>query len=469
MRPSLALLLALSLSGCAGLGRAPDQWRTAPDGLSLRDHALRASLVGGGFGTALARLDGRRGGPDDRLLAAMYRGVVAFYAGRLDDGARALERAHGMTEDRATKSASRAALSLFASDHVLPYVPGPTERLFIPYYGALTWLARGETDEAAVEARRLVGLLGRADGEQSQAGADVRAVLHYFAGAVFDAAGEHGDALVAYRNAAAIRGGAVATADSLAPTADSGDVAVFLERGFVDYPVETFVTGWLDDGELVALTGGSDEVRWHTARRIGGRLAAHNPRPASGRVEFFTVSWPGFRSTHADRRRLAVRVDALGERSAALVTDVSDAVRADFERGQAARVARAIVRAAARFVALREAGRRLEESGDEQGKKKAASVAVGAGLAALSLTSAAIDRADTRSWQLLPAVLGVVRLRLPAGEHEVKVVSGNEVITLGRVRVRAGAVSILAHRVWPGERASSTTVAVVTRFRVPFR
>lgn len=447
-----ALLLVLSVSGCAAFGGRSEPWRSGPDGLSIRDHALRASLASGSFGGALARLDAKHGGPDDRLLAAMYRGVVAYHAGRLDEGAHALERSQRMAEDRATKSVSRSALSLVASDQVLPWVPGATERLFIPYYAALTWLARGELHEAAVEARRLVALLGRADAEQSQASADVRAALHYVAGALFDAAGERGHAVVAYRNAAAIRPGAVGASDSLAPGPDSGDVVVFLEGGFVDYPVETFVTGWLDDGELVALAGGNDEVRRRTAERVCGRLGARHPRPASGRVEFFTVSWPTFRSTEQktmDGRRLAVRVDSAPDAGAPFVVDVSGAVRADFERGQAARVARSVVRAAARFAALREAGHQLAKSDDEKGKKKAASVALGVGLAALSLTSAAIDRADTRSWQVLPASLAYVRLRLRVGEQEVKVVSGNEVVTLGHVRVRSGEVALLSHRGWP--------------------
>ena len=86
----LALLLALSVSACASLGPGAAPLRLAPDGLALGDHVLRAALASESYGSALSRLDERHGAPGDRLLSSMYRGLVAYYAGTLDDGAAAL-------------------------------------------------------------------------------------------------------------------------------------------------------------------------------------------------------------------------------------------------------------------------------------------------------------------------------------------------------------------------------------------
>ncbi len=448
--PRIARLLAavamLPLAGCASGGA----WRR-DGGQASRDDALRASLAGASFGSAYASLDTREGAPRDQLLAQLYRGILGYYAGRLDESASAFERAQAMVDNRLTKSLSCGAASVVVSDDVLPYVLGATERLFVPYYAALGWLARGEVGEAAVEARRLGALLGRADGEQSQASADVRAAMHYFAGAVFEAAGERADAVVSYRNAVALHSASVLLADSLGPRADSGDVVVVLERGFVDYPVEKSVMAWLANGELVALTTGSDDVRWRTAERVSHRLSrSHGTElhPA-GATAFFSMSWPEFSGSPPDGSRMTVRTDGGDEVAPTIDAEVSSAVRADFERGQAERIARAMVRAAARFAALKAAEKQIEDSKDQKGRKKTTSIALGVGLAAFSIADAVLDRADTRSWPLLPSSLGVARVRLAPGEQEVKVVSGNELLTVGRMTVRPGTVTVIAYRAWP--------------------
>jgi hypothetical protein len=64
----------------------------------------------------------------------------------------------------------------------------------------------------------------------------------------------------------------------------------------------------------------------------------------------------------------------------------------------------------------------------------------------------AMERADTRSWSLLPGSLGITRLRLPVGEHTIVIDATDAGVTpgcdLGTVRVEAGRTSILSCRVW---------------------
>jgi hypothetical protein len=69
--------------------------------------------------------------------------------------------------------------------------------------------------------------------------------------------------------------------------------------------------------------------------------------------------------------------------------------------------------------------------------------------------AALFERADTRSWHLLPDEVSVVRLRLPAGIHPLSLEvetgrgEGTRLIDLGEVVVWDGSVQVLSARVWP--------------------
>ncbi len=69
--------------------------------------------------------------------------------------------------------------------------------------------------------------------------------------------------------------------------------------------------------------------------------------------------------------------------------------------------------------------------------------------------AALFERADTRSWHLLPDEVSVVRLRLPPGVHPLSLQvetddeGGTRLIDLGEVEVRDGSVRVLSARVWP--------------------
>jgi hypothetical protein len=74
--------------------------------------------------------------------------------------------------------------------------------------------------------------------------------------------------------------------------------------------------------------------------------------------------------------------------------------------------------------------------------------------AAANLGAAALEQADTRAWNLLPDQLGIARLQLPAGTHElaVRVPAGIGAaprnLELGTVEVAAGELRFITARVW---------------------
>jgi hypothetical protein len=185
-------------AGCATAGAA---FRAGPAGIPA-ERSIRTNLATGRAASAWAAMSDKKIAPRDALLRHMYRGVIAMHSGDHEAGTRSLDRAWSVAEDRYTKSVSRGALSMMTAEATLPYGPGITERMLIPYYGGLNWLARNERYEAGVEARRLASLLAADAGPKPPA--EMVGVLRYVSGVMFEAAGERQDALVAYRNAAAV-------------------------------------------------------------------------------------------------------------------------------------------------------------------------------------------------------------------------------------------------------------------------
>jgi len=177
-------------------------YKTGPEGRSMHDTDLRQLTRDEAFVEALDLTDpDDRGDIGDELLRLMHRGLLLHYAGRYEESNEVLQRAEAIIDDRYTRSVSLALLSIVTSDRALAWLPSDTERLMVNYYGALNYLALGDPEEAAVEARRLSRLLER--GEEDELEPDelaMRELLRYFAGSVFEASGNSNDAAVAYRH-----------------------------------------------------------------------------------------------------------------------------------------------------------------------------------------------------------------------------------------------------------------------------
>lgn len=506
IRLAACAALAVALSGCAAMfGAQP----LAPSGLAVGEDRLRQMLAGGDARTAFERLG--RTAPDDEMLRALYHGVVAYHAGDFAESARVLDIAAAIADERMTKSISRAALSLVSSDLVLHYEPGTTERLMIPYYAALARVRLGDMEGAAVEARRLSLLLQQVEDRDRRIDPALRASLRLVAGAVFEAAGEIADADVAYRNAAAIDSTLVAfDPDALrfGTARDSATVIVILEQGFVAHRVEQALAVMLLPEEVEAIAhGGVDEkaaVSAFVAGRILDRATSVGSwlhydatargttffvpapehtiapkkrrrqvcttrtetvdaprsdttrggaaRPASTRtvreceereveVEglpyLLKVAWPVYRS---DYRPAPARL--LGDGAAfdfGTTADLSRSVVADFEGERLMLIARTIARGTAKLALTKNAERSLEEKSEVAGRL--------VGLLG-NIGSVLLERADTRSWHLLPAGLSVARIRVAPGEHTLTADIGGRQTPAATLTLSPGQVTILPLRTY---------------------
>lgn len=475
VRGVAVLAATLLFSGCA---TAFGGYDLAPNGLPLDDEAIREGLAREPVATYEGVLEGERRLPDDDLLRLLYAGTAGRYAGRYQESTQLLDLASYLAEDRVTVSVSRQAASFITSDRALAYVPDRTERLMIHYVAALSYLEAGDRGGAVVEARRIEALLDRFDEDVDPTDPpyDSR-FLHYFAGTVFEAGGEYGSADVAYRRAGA-DAPLVAEVFEGTPADSMGEIVLVVERGFVPHRVEQSVAIALPTRQVSALTDGSlaekaaaaaaaaatillfasdtygDRGPYYTDRGYQRPLYLSPWRNDCGRPGqpacrkddsdpyLMRVSWPVLYQERApDDERVSVRVDGL-EIGSYRRLNVDTGVRRDFTDELGTILARTVFRAATKMVLSDVAEDVVSKEDETAGKIVGALVNLGTLLT---------ERADTRSWHLLPATVELVRIPVPAGTHELTLGGGwlSRGVNLGPVHVQPGEMTFVSHRIWP--------------------
>lgn len=449
-RTFIAAIAAVSLGGCAGLSvpglSGPELTRA---GLYADQQEIRTLLAQGRPDSVLLTLEKNPGTTKDELLQKLYVGLASSYAGDYALSQRAFQEAYDLAEDRYTKSVSENLGALLTSDNAVGYLPGETERLFVHYYGICNFSEQKDPDGAAVEARRLVSLLERFEENQDSVDVKARAFMHYLAGTAFEASGDRNGASVAYRNAFALAGEDAFPAP-LESAKGEGTVVVLLEHGFVDHKVPTPMKVALGESESNAFGSNNPAAQAATASLVAGLVASTLASEQGGGLYWggpqselsigdlgqaayvLSLAWPTFNKY----QNVGVRGSVAGQELYVPVR-VSDAIVGDFRRARPAMLTRMIGRSAVKMYAT---------------KKIEQKAGLLAGLAA-NLAAGLLEEADVRQWHLLPGELGISRVSLPEGTHEIEVEvigpqGAPQKLAVGPVDVRAGETQIVRVRNW---------------------
>ncbi|HEY7769829.1 hypothetical protein [Longimicrobium sp.] len=491
--------VAAALAACAPGSRYPARPapETLPQGSPLAsqtlgegDAWLRHYVMSGAADSAVEMLHGR-GAPRDPLVRHLQLAVALHQAGKYEESNQALAWADDEAERRYTQSLSQTAAALLVNDASIAYLPPTAERAMVPYYRMLNHLALGQAEGAAVEARRAGAFFARLRDAGAADPCAGEGLVQYVAGLSFGRAGAHNDALVSFRQAerafdecegaaappdlgewlyrSAVRTGVPQVADSAAAryrlstaAADSaaGELVVLVEHGWVAHrghadihvPIFAEEADSLAEGDPEALAN----VLIHTAVNLADQAqwgeaweenALQQVADALDGAYIMKLSWPVYRleSCSAPDVRLVVGGQAV---DAPVTGDLSAAMLTRWEQARRAALMRMVVRGAGKFMLTRA----VEAKGEKQGGE-----AVGWILGRLSnLASNQMERADTRSWSLLPDRVSVARMTLAPGEHPVRIevtrADGEPVwVDLGTVTVRAGETLVLNRRVWGSE------------------
>lgn len=441
---SLLCLGLLSATGCATLRATLAGYATGRDGITRSQLALRDALVDQDFVTALGWRE------DDALLQSLTTGAAAYYAGQFARSAAVLDTAALLADDRITASLSKDGLALVTNDMARPYQPRRTERLFIPYYAMLAYVRLQNWDEAAVEARRLVALLQQFGEDRDDAERSVHGALEHLAGAVFERAGELDAARVAYRAAHELRR---TLPEAIAPPsiADQGELLLVVERGFIAHRATATIELELDD-EHEPEAARNDSLGRHRPPPLSqyGALSLTSSRRRHHHDDddyHLTIAFPTLRrSPRPWGGDLSVAVDEVPVDGLATSAVIDDASAVDERRERAALAVRATARAAAKYAVTKAIK-------DNKGEVAGQLANFGASL---------LERADVRSWHLLPQEISLIRVRVPAGRRDVRLLVGEgwavRTVSIGSVVVRRGEMSIVPVRLWRDPPPSAATV-----------
>ncbi len=413
--PLLALL-------CLSLGCSP---------YSMEE--VRIAFEQGDFDGALVELDA--GGKRQAKLPYLFeRGLIAHYGDLFDESNRTFELAEITSDDLYTKSVSREAASLLTSDNLRSYAGSQYERLLIHYYRALNYVYLNMPDDALVECRkasRLLQFYADADQNYEFVGAAFSA---YLSGILYEWAGDWNDAFIAYRWAekaykqyesalgvpfpqdvgeslVRLAGKlgfreefekyAATYGNPLEAPPDSGELILLYETGFVPPKIEeNIVFPILKSDPIVQDDDPQDEkeVREYARRLVHRR----NRRYKEIEIEYLLrVAIPAYRSNRP--RLVGIDADtAHGYTAGVLVEDVEGAALKTFESELPTIMLRTVVRGVLKYLGFRLANKEGEVIGR-----------------LVNLLNVATESADTRSWQTLPNQIFLVRMRLPAGVHNI--------------------------------------------------
>jgi tetratricopeptide (TPR) repeat protein len=387
-RAALCLFLAVTVAGCASY----------VGNIERMDTALAAHDIGGAL-TALAPLEGGDSQALYLLDKAMLLRMRGDYAGSIG----AFEAAKPLMRYLEATSVSETAAALTVSENLRSYAPPLYQRLLVHVYEALDYWQEEQPDKARVEIKQLNLLIKRLYPKSRAAPRGQDAFARYFAGLVYEGLGDWSDAMIAYRKAfkayrLARRPVPPGLRTSLCRFADYLDLDKKLSR----YKALFGIRSWppvvprdqADSGQLVFILGAS-----LAPRKVA--VTQWVPSPHSGRL--VSISLPALRREPA---RISAAAVTAGDKTA--TTTVVENV---------GEVARETLAANMPELIASEAGRNIVRAGlaNVADKKQH-------GLGALiSFVGAAIDRADTRTWNTLPKTIQMARLRLPPGRYDVTV------------------------------------------------
>jgi hypothetical protein len=488
-----SMIVLLAGSGCAGNKQVdiPPDSPFASRSLSNYDAALRHYVVAGDT-AALDRIE--QAGPGDELVRLLNRGLYLHRLGRYEESNTALQEAEALAEERYRKSIAQTVASFMVSDLVLDYTPPAHERAMIHYYGMLNYMALGDLEEALVEARRANQYLYRYsqdnDGHRSYSN---DALVEYLAGLLHWSGGDDNDALVSLRQADgafdnylarygivapngfgrdlaqfARRVGVPEVVDEAiakydlqpgdaTPDRSLGELIVIVENGFVAHRAEEKIYIPILRREKRAIASGSvDSILGATASILVRTVVFMNQASREARsylreyegvvilgsmaldADLLSFAWPSYRlDAHAVT---GVTVEVGGTRASATVVDDLSAIAArDFEEEKPKILARMVARGLFKEIT---ASKAEAWATDKAGVVVGFLTRIGARTAA-TLT----ERADRRSWSLLPAELHVARLSLEPGSHSIMLrvrdsYGRERVIDMGDVTIRSGRLSV---------------------------
>ncbi len=359
-------LVVLVLPGCATYSLSVSQLETATANRDL-DGAIKT-------------LDELKLSGPDETLHHLNKGTLLRLKGNFAESNKHFDAAKNLMGKFNAISVTEQLASVSVNDTVKAYEGLPSEQLMVYAFEALNYVQSGDVDGAAVEARQFdvkQHLIAEKNNAKYLSGAFVR----YIDSMVYEAAGERDEARIEMENA--VTGYKTQNSGFPVPQGLADD----LKRLNAGKPAPSEAVFILHNGLGPTL---SEEI-----------IRVVNPKPQNGSA-MFSLAVPKF-----TRRSVPVARVILSSGDASANSEIVEDVNNIGERSLKDRLPAIIARGVARMVAKSVAVGEAKKQGGEL-----------AGFFANVATTVS-ERADTRSWTLLPGNILMARLPLSAGKHDL--------------------------------------------------
>ncbi len=361
---------------------------------------------------AVKALDELKLSGTDETLHHLNKGTLLRLQGQYAESNRHFDAAKSLMEKFNAISIKEQMASVTVNDTMKAYEGLPSEQMMVYAFEALNYLQAGDIDGAAVEARQFDVKQHLIAEKNANAKYLSGAFVRYLNSMVYEAADERDSARIEMQKA--VDGYKAQNSGFAVPHALAGDLA-------------RVTAGTATPGEAVfilhnGLGPSLDEVV----------IRVRNPDAQNGSA-WLSLAVPKFSRRQAPVARVVLSAGA-NSATGEVVEDINDIAEKSLNDRLPLITARAVARMVAKNIAAQKA---KKEGGELLGF-------------AMDIATAVSERADTRSWSLLPGSILMARLALPPGKHDVTATyysaSGNVIGTreFKDVVVKAGRKAFVA-------------------------
>lgn len=419
---SLLAVLFL-LIGCASVGRYQD--KTAD---------ISQYIVSQDFQSASKAIDDNKFLKKDRnqLLYLMEKGKVEHMLGNYKKSNDFFERAYIMIDDRIKTHAGQAVAAKFTNPMAEPYKGEDFEKVTIHYYKAINYFQLGDPYAALVEAKRinikLLELNDRYKNHKNKYSQD--AFSQILQGILYEATRDINNAFIAYRNALEIyekNGGSyyevptppqlikdvMRTAKAMGFTQEYNDYKKnyphITEDPYYEASAILFWENGLGPQKDQTILSASTLGNTFVATYDDGQNDLVIPIPSNADIGINAIAIPKYTQRQHYYRNATVTLPNGKEKSLELAQSFLPIAKQSLRDRMLREAVDIILRFGTKKAGSKLLGELVKElSGNEDAGKVAETIGGAAG--------AALEKADTRNWQSLPATISYVRIPLKEGE-----------------------------------------------------
>jgi len=362
----------------------------------------------------------------DLLLYHLDKGIIYHYAGQYELSNLSFDKAEDLIDELYTKSISKGAMSILLNDNALDYCGEVYENLYLNIFKTLNYIHLKKYDEAYIECKKVNEKLSELDNKygeytnalissgESKIKINPReldyynnVLANYLSYLIFNSEGETDNARISKENL--LKAWETHSDvynynmpefidDSLNERSSKVVIIAFLGNAPVKQAVGARITTF-DDFIMI-----SDPTNFH---------ADAIPFPGSKIGYNFKFEFPQLIEEGSEVKEVKVYVDSVYYGKLHLLENMANVARKTFESNKSVIFFKTIIRAVSKGIGANALADKLKKGSNEF-----------LGDIISLLTNAAVDateHADLRSWKTMPAYCLVSEVKLPKGNHNIRI------------------------------------------------